>query len=135
MAGMRTAAADISFNKSAHSQTNKYILSPLAETLLCNEMRRRPTERGKYLFNRKIEILVMTWDDYRILNALLLPIDHSGTRPIEPVFLKAFAIITFENFEYTYEVTSRWCLIFLKAAGFILCQNQWRTTNCCYFWI
>lgn len=50
-AGIRTVAADISLSKSAHSHTSKYILSPLAATLLCKAMRRSPTERGRYLWN------------------------------------------------------------------------------------
>lgn len=48
-AGIKKAANEMSLNRSAHSQTNRYILSPFCEVLLCKAMRRRPAARGKYL--------------------------------------------------------------------------------------
>lgn len=49
MVGINTAADEISVNRSEHSHTSKYILSPLADILLCKAMRLIPTARGKYL--------------------------------------------------------------------------------------
>lgn len=50
--GINTAADEISVNRSEHSHTSKYILSPLADILLCKAMRLIPTDRGKYLDKR-----------------------------------------------------------------------------------
>lgn len=50
-AGISTDVAEMSFNKSAHSQTSKYILSPFDDVLLCNEILLNPALLGKYRYS------------------------------------------------------------------------------------
>lgn len=135
IAGMRTAAADISFSSSEHSHTSKYILSPLIETLLCNAMRRIPTERGKYLQVNKPEIRFQLNSVYWDASELLLPIKHTSTGPVQPILFESLAVISFKHFEHANYVAGRGCLGFLKTSDFILAENKRWSTNCCDFWI
>lgn len=48
-AGSSNAHTETSFRRFSHSQTKRYILSPLGLSDLCREMRLKPALAGKYL--------------------------------------------------------------------------------------
>lgn len=48
-AGISTEVAEMSFSRSAHSHTSRYILSPFEDVLLFSEILRSPADLGKYL--------------------------------------------------------------------------------------
>lgn len=98
-AGIKKAANEMSLNRSAHSQTNRYILSPFCEVLLCKAMRRRPAARGKYLKGGE------TWHQKMFVPAPLLlhlPIQHAGSCPVKPILFEPLAIVALENLKLNF---------------------------------